>query len=153
MRDPVYPGRATYRGSSTPRFDPSTRPTEDVPKHKPAPGSDRLPVQRTHLRAVVTAATNEEGTPVRTNLHHLLEHRARSHPQSPALSFKNITVSYADLWDLSDRAAAGLRRLGLGLALRPRRLRKRPTLPLRKRLRRAAWPALLVSSRMLARFN
>lgn len=50
---------------------------------------------------------------MRTNLHHLLEHRARSHPDLPALTFKSATLSYADLWDLSDRSAAGLRRIGL----------------------------------------
>lgn len=50
---------------------------------------------------------------MRTNLHHLLEHRASSHPNSPALTFKSATLTYADLWDLSARAAAGLRRIGL----------------------------------------
>ena len=51
---------------------------------------------------------------MRTNLHHLLQDGARSRPDSPAVTFKGATLSYADLWDLADRAAAGLRRIGLG---------------------------------------
>jgi len=31
---------------------------------------------------------------MRTNLHHLVEHRARSHPDSPALTFKKETLNY-----------------------------------------------------------
>lgn len=55
---------------------------------------------------------------MRTNLHHLLEHRARSHPDSPALVYKNAELSYAEVWDISDRVAAGLRRIGLGRSSR-----------------------------------
>jgi acyl-CoA ligase (AMP-forming) (exosortase A-associated) len=50
---------------------------------------------------------------MRTNLHHLLEHRAASHPQAPALSFKSTTLSYAELWHQVCGVAAGLARLGL----------------------------------------
>lgn len=55
---------------------------------------------------------------MRTNLHHLLEHRARSHPDSPALVCKNAELSYAEVWDVSDRVAAGLHRIGLGRSSR-----------------------------------
>lgn len=50
---------------------------------------------------------------MRTNLHHLLEQRASSHPGSPALTFRSTCLSYRELWDLSDRFASGLRRHGL----------------------------------------
>lgn len=51
---------------------------------------------------------------MRTSLHHLLEHRARSHPDSPALTFKKETLGYGALWDRVQAAAAGL--AGLGVA-------------------------------------
>ena len=50
---------------------------------------------------------------MRTNLHHLLEHRSASHGQAPALTFKNTTLSYSELWDQVHRIAGGLVRLGL----------------------------------------
>jgi len=50
---------------------------------------------------------------MRTNLHHLLEGRARSHPESPALTFKKQTLTYAELWQLSTSAARGLLNVGL----------------------------------------
>jgi acyl-CoA ligase (AMP-forming) (exosortase A-associated) len=50
---------------------------------------------------------------VRTNIHHLLEHRAKSHPESPALTYKKITNSYAELWDQARNVAGGLFHLGL----------------------------------------
>lgn len=46
-------------------------------------------------------------------MHHLLEQRARSHPGSPALTAGADTVSYAQLWDRTRGAAAGLLRLGV----------------------------------------
>ena len=49
---------------------------------------------------------------MRSNLHHLLEQRARSHPETPALTFKKETVSYEELWARTYSAAAGLLRLG-----------------------------------------
>jgi acyl-CoA ligase (AMP-forming) (exosortase A-associated) len=50
---------------------------------------------------------------MRTNLHHLLQHRAVSHGQAAALTFKNTTLSYAQLWHRVSGVAAGLARLGL----------------------------------------
>ena len=50
---------------------------------------------------------------MRTSLHHLLQHRAVAHGQAPALTFKNTTLSYAELWHRVCGVAAGLARLGL----------------------------------------
>src|SRR3954470_12434799 len=50
---------------------------------------------------------------MRTNLHHLLEHRAASHGEAPALTFKNTTLSYAELWRHARGMAAWLARVGL----------------------------------------
>ena len=35
-------------------------------------------------------------TPPRTNVHDLLAHAAEASPRSPALSYRNITVSYGE---------------------------------------------------------
>jgi acyl-CoA ligase (AMP-forming) (exosortase A-associated) len=50
---------------------------------------------------------------MRTSLHHLLQHRAVAHGQTPALTFKNTTLSYAELWHRVCGVASGLARLGL----------------------------------------
>jgi acyl-CoA ligase (AMP-forming) (exosortase A-associated) len=50
---------------------------------------------------------------MKTNLHHLLEHRAASQGQASALTLKGTTLSYAELWRQVCRVAAGLSRLGL----------------------------------------
>ena len=50
---------------------------------------------------------------MRTNLHHLLEQAAAHHGGSPALTYKDVTVSYARLWALTGTAAAGLAATGL----------------------------------------
>ena len=50
---------------------------------------------------------------MRSSLHHLLQYRAVAHGQAPALTFKNTTVSYAELWHRVCGVAAGLARLGL----------------------------------------
>jgi acyl-CoA ligase (AMP-forming) (exosortase A-associated) len=47
------------------------------------------------------------------NLHHLLERRALSGGRASALTFKDTTLSYAELWRLVSRVAAGLAGLGL----------------------------------------
>ena len=52
-------------------------------------------------------------TAMRTNLHHLLEYRAASHGEAPAVTFKNATLSYADLWQQACGVAAKLAALGL----------------------------------------
>jgi acyl-CoA ligase (AMP-forming) (exosortase A-associated) len=59
----------------------------------------------------VTPGTDK--TAMRTNLHHLIEHRAVSHGRTPALTFKNTTLSYAELWNQVSGVAAWLTRLGL----------------------------------------
>ena len=45
---------------------------------------------------------------MRTILHHLIEHRARSHPDSPAVTFKQETLTYDALWTQVQSVAAGL---------------------------------------------
>lgn len=50
---------------------------------------------------------------LRSNLHHLLEQRAQSHPETPALTFKAETVSYGQLWTRTCSAVAGLLSLGV----------------------------------------
>jgi acyl-CoA ligase (AMP-forming) (exosortase A-associated) len=50
---------------------------------------------------------------MRTNLHHLLEEAAGARPDAPALSFKDTTVSYGELWQTCEAAAGGLAALGL----------------------------------------
>jgi acyl-CoA ligase (AMP-forming) (exosortase A-associated) len=50
---------------------------------------------------------------MRTNLHHLLEQAADDRGESPALTYKNYTLSYAELSDLTKNAAVGLAALGL----------------------------------------
>jgi acyl-CoA ligase (AMP-forming) (exosortase A-associated) len=50
----------------------------------------------------------------RTNLHHLIEDRARSHPDSPAVTFRQETLTYGALWTQISSIAAGLAELGVG---------------------------------------
>jgi acyl-CoA ligase (AMP-forming) (exosortase A-associated) len=50
---------------------------------------------------------------MRTNLHHLVEERARSDPDSPALTFKQETLDYDELWTQVQGVAAGLSELGV----------------------------------------
>ncbi|MGE2731078.1 acyl-CoA ligase (AMP-forming), exosortase A system-associated [Mycolicibacterium vaccae] len=50
---------------------------------------------------------------MRSNLHHLVEQRGRSHPDSPAVTYRGHTVSYGQLWAGIRAGAAGLARLGL----------------------------------------
>jgi acyl-CoA ligase (AMP-forming) (exosortase A-associated) len=50
---------------------------------------------------------------MRTNLHHLVEDRARSHPDSPALTFKQETLDYDALCSQIQGVAAGLAELGV----------------------------------------
>lgn len=50
---------------------------------------------------------------IRTNLHHLLQHRAASQPHVPALTYKNTTLSYAELWRQVRGVAGKLAGLGL----------------------------------------
>lgn len=51
--------------------------------------------------------------PARTNLHHLLSQAAAETPDAPALSYRSITIDYAETWRMCRAAAAQL--LGLGL--------------------------------------
>src|SRR6188768_3191783 len=50
---------------------------------------------------------------MRANLHHLLEHSADQCGESPALTFREVTVSYAELWRTTSLAGRGLQALGL----------------------------------------
>jgi acyl-CoA ligase (AMP-forming) (exosortase A-associated) len=50
---------------------------------------------------------------MRTNLHHFIEDRARSHPDSPALTFKQDTLNYDALCTQIRGVSAGLRELGV----------------------------------------
>jgi acyl-CoA ligase (AMP-forming) (exosortase A-associated) len=50
---------------------------------------------------------------MRTNLHHLLEEKVPEHSGLPALTNKDITYTYAELWDKVRGVANGLRGLGL----------------------------------------
>ena len=50
---------------------------------------------------------------MRTSLHHLLEQAAHVRRLAPALTYKETTTSYADLWHQVLGAAAGLAGIGL----------------------------------------
>ena len=50
---------------------------------------------------------------MRTSLHHLVQERAASHGQAPALTFKKTTLSYTELWRQVSGVATGLAQLGL----------------------------------------
>lgn len=50
---------------------------------------------------------------MRTQLHQIVTDSARRSPDSPALTFKDRTVSYEELWDEVQGFAAGLGQLGL----------------------------------------
>jgi hypothetical protein len=45
---------------------------------------------------------------MRTNLHHLLEQMAHQRSRSPAPTFRDLTMSYAELWRTTRLAAQGL---------------------------------------------
>jgi acyl-CoA ligase (AMP-forming) (exosortase A-associated) len=50
---------------------------------------------------------------MRTQLHHIVAESARRRADAPALTFKDTTISYGELWDQITAFAAGLSRLGL----------------------------------------
>src|SRR4051794_28231114 len=50
---------------------------------------------------------------MRTSLHHLLEQAAHVSGLEPALTYKDATCSYADLWGSVLEATAGLAAIGL----------------------------------------
>lgn len=51
--------------------------------------------------------------PARTSLHHLLSQAAAATPDSPALTYRNVTISYDETWRMSRAAAAQLLDVGL----------------------------------------
>jgi acyl-CoA ligase (AMP-forming) (exosortase A-associated) len=50
---------------------------------------------------------------MRTQLHHIVADSARRRPDAPAVTFKDATVSYAELWDAIGAFAARLGQFGL----------------------------------------
>lgn len=52
-------------------------------------------------------------TTIRTSFHHLLSQAAAATPDSPALSYRNVTISYADTWRMSRAASAQLVSIGM----------------------------------------
>lgn len=50
---------------------------------------------------------------MRTNLHHLLQQSADRQGDAPALTYKNRTATYSEVWALTSSVAAGLRSLGV----------------------------------------
>ncbi len=51
---------------------------------------------------------------MRSQLHHILAETSARRPDAPALTHKDVTLTYRELWDRSRAAGAGLQRLGLG---------------------------------------
>ena len=51
---------------------------------------------------------------MRTQLHQIVADMAVRRPEAPALTIKDRTVSYSELWDEARTFAEGLRRIGLG---------------------------------------
>ena len=51
---------------------------------------------------------------MRTQLHQIVAQMAARRPDAPALTIKDTTVSYGELWDEARAFAAGLGRIGLG---------------------------------------
>ena len=50
---------------------------------------------------------------MRTNLHHLLEHSANIYRDTPAVTYRSTTLSYAEFWDEVIAVAAGLNKLSI----------------------------------------
>ena len=50
---------------------------------------------------------------MRTSLHHLVEQAAETRGVAPAVTYREVTVSYTELWHLTQAVASGL--IGLGL--------------------------------------
>ncbi len=51
--------------------------------------------------------------PIRTNFHQLLSQAAAATPTAPAVTYRNVTVSYAELWRMSRATASQLLEVGL----------------------------------------
>lgn len=51
---------------------------------------------------------------MRIHLHDLLAEAAVRHPDAPALTYRDVTQTYAEAWEAAQRVAAQLQRLGLG---------------------------------------
>ena len=50
---------------------------------------------------------------MRTQVHHLVADMAGLRPRAPALTFKETTVTYAEVWDGVLAFAGGLKQIGL----------------------------------------
>lgn len=59
-------------------------------------------------------APERTGPDLKSNLHHLIEDAARLHSDSPAVTFKNRTVTYEQLWTLVQSVASGFGTIGVG---------------------------------------
>src|SRR5262245_46609917 len=55
---------------------------------------------------------------MRTQLHHIVADAAASTGDAPALTYKDTTLRYSELWQSIQDVAGGLRRLGLARAER-----------------------------------
>src|SRR4051794_27968157 len=58
-------------------------------------------------------ATRKGQHTMRTQLHQLVAEMARCRADSPALTYKDATVTYAELWEQVQTFAGGLNRIGL----------------------------------------
>ena len=99
---PGHPGRAADRQAPAPSVGHAAlAAAEDVPQHHPGTHADRRPLQRARVRTLVARAARsdrERRDMMRTQIHHLLAEAADARCDAPALTFKDITLSYAQLW-------------------------------------------------------
>ena len=93
---------------------PTTRHVKMFKSPDAPAGSDRLPVQRARVRLLVSAPESREkrDCPMHTQLHQIVTDMADRRGDAPALTFKDETVTYAELARARDavrRRAAGAR--------------------------------------------
>ena len=102
---------------------PAVPPLETSLRHRPAGSTLRRPRRRRRVRPLSPGARSTrqaERTMIsstrssnRTNFHHLLAQAAAAHPDAPALTYRDTTVSYAQTWRMARAAAAQLLAIGL----------------------------------------
>src|SRR5262249_27858423 len=103
------------RSAATPFIRRAFAPATDVPQHHSRARADRLPLQRARLRFVVRPVEPERrGTrPMPHQLHRIVADMAARSGHAPALTFKDTTLSYAELWREIEAFAGGLQEIGL----------------------------------------